>query len=230
LVLKTGDRVSRSEEVAIRLVSQHTDVPVPEIYASNYVPNEGRIALSYVPGTTLDKVWDPLDDQTKERLCHELWDMVAELRQIPKPTELQSLFLCRADGTHSPDPLVCDQTGHPPLMDDNAVRARIYQRYYNNWGRKYEHTLLDMLPRSNLSVFAHGDLSPRNVMFDPDSKTIAAIIDWEMAGWFPDYWEWVSIMRPSRDHDFQEWMGRTKPEEWDISGITKARGLLLLPI
>ena len=37
--------------------------------------------------------------------------------------------------------------------------------------------------------FTHGDLAPRNIMVREDG-TITAIVDWDSAGWFPEYWEY----------------------------------------
>ena len=38
-------------------------------------------------------------------------------------------------------------------------------------------------------VFTQGDLRPDNIMVKKGRVT--AIIDWEMAGWYPDYWEFA---------------------------------------
>jgi serine/threonine protein kinase len=38
-------------------------------------------------------------------------------------------------------------------------------------------------------VFTHGDLRPDNIIVK--NGRVAAIIDWEMAGWYPDHWEFV---------------------------------------
>ncbi|KAF2254412.1 kinase-like protein [Trematosphaeria pertusa] len=38
-------------------------------------------------------------------------------------------------------------------------------------------------------VFCHNDLSQKNVIVDPDSLKIAAIIDWEYAGFYPEFFE-----------------------------------------
>lgn len=38
-------------------------------------------------------------------------------------------------------------------------------------------------------VFTHGDLAPRNIMVN-DGR-IAAIVDWETAGWLPASWEYI---------------------------------------
>lgn len=82
-----------------------------------------------------------------------------------------------------------------------------------------------MLPRSNVSLFTHGDVAPRNIMVD-ESGHITGIIDWEQAGWYPDYWEYANIMKPSRDKDWQSWMDRTATQRWDLPGITAARRVL----
>lgn len=36
-------------------------------------------------------------------------------------------------------------------------------------------------------VFTHGDLNMRNILVH--NGKLSGIIDWETAGWYPDYWE-----------------------------------------
>lgn len=60
IVLKVGDRVLPSEEITMRLVKEHTDIPVPEVYLATYFASEGRLAMSVIPGTPLKNVWDNL--------------------------------------------------------------------------------------------------------------------------------------------------------------------------
>lgn len=59
-----------------------------------------------------------------------------------------------------------------------------------------------------------------------DAGRITGVVDWGNAGWYPDYWEYANIMKPSRDEDWMAWMDFTKPLEWDITGINKARRVL----
>lgn len=44
-------------------------------------------------------------------------------------------------------------------------------------------------------VFCHNDLSQQNVIVDPESLKIKAIIDWEYAGFFPSYFEYPFYTR-----------------------------------
>jgi aminoglycoside phosphotransferase (APT) family kinase protein len=47
--------------------------------------------------------------------------------------------------------------------------------------------LRNMMKHNHGIVFAHGDLHPGNILIH-DGR-VAAILDWEMAGWYPEYWE-----------------------------------------
>lgn len=43
--------------------------------------------------------------------------------------------------------------------------------------------------RKHTIVLTHGDFRPANIMVR-DGR-VAAILDWEMAGWYPEYWEFA---------------------------------------
>lgn len=229
VVSKRGTRVTKNEAVALQLVKEHTDIPVPTLYSSVFFVKDGEecgsLLMELIEGTPLNHVWDGFDDDVKFRICEEIWDAVAKLREIPRPGELAHLYQCGADGSPSTDVLIQDLRSPPAhILNDDALRDRIYERYLHFSGRLYEGTLPDMLPRSSVSVFTHGDLTPRNIMVQGDH--ITGIIDWETAGWFPDYWEYANMMKPARDRDWMGWMDRTKPKEWDINGIVKSRKVL----
>lgn len=46
------------------------------------------------------------------------------------------------------------------------------------------------------TVFTHGDLQPKNIMVErvdaagPSFKI--TLVDWEMAGWYPEFWEFCN--------------------------------------
>lgn len=227
-ITKQGYRVRHSEEVATNLVRQHTDVPVPYIFYAIYNGDYGHLGMTIIPGSPLQLSWSTLEADTKEHICREIWEMVTKWRQIPKPAELSHVFQCLADGSPTNDRLIVDDLEDPPrdLVDDDALRARIVERYAFYNGRRYANELPDMLPRSSRSVFTHADLAPRNIMVDQNHH-ITGILDWERAGWYPDYWEYANVMGPAcKLGDWQEWVDRTAPRKWDISGIQAARRVL----
>jgi hypothetical protein len=117
------------------------------------------------------KRWDNLDEKTKEYVCRQIWAWISKICDIQRPLKLKGVFQCAADGSPTGDPLIEDlQKPARPLMSDTELRARIYECYFHFGGRRFEHQLPDMLPRSNSSVFTHADIVPRNTMIDEQNK------------------------------------------------------------
>ncbi|KAK1145259.1 hypothetical protein N8T08_004412 [Aspergillus melleus] len=227
IVKKIGSTVLLPEAEAMRLLAEHTSIPSPTLISARFGPKEGCITMDRVEGSTLEDKWDTLDETSKESICHQTWDIVSKIRAIPRPPNLEGLFLCLADGSPSKDEMFKDlQEPDRPLRSDSEVRARIFERYYEHNGRLYANELPDMLPRAESSVFTHGDIAPRNIMVD-DQNMITGLIDWEWAGWYPDYWEYAQILRPAFWGDWSEWMARTAQKKWDIMGINVARKFLI---
>ena len=47
---------------------------------------------------------------------------------------------------------------------------------------------------SHRSTFTHGDLKAHNVLVD-DNYSFSGFLDWETAGWYPEYWEFTTAMK-----------------------------------
>lgn len=94
--------------------------------------------MSFIPGFTLETIWDRLDEGNKERVCLEIWAMVAQWQQIPRPAHLNYIYQCLADGSPATtDPLLQDLEDSPRLLyTDEAVRTRIHQRYLHYYGER----------------------------------------------------------------------------------------------
>lgn len=63
----------------------------------------------------------------------------------------------------------------PPYRVMNSTDRDIWPRYSSQYKENY--------------VFCHNDLSQENIIVDPDTLKIKAIIDWKYAGFFPSYIE-----------------------------------------
>jgi aminoglycoside phosphotransferase (APT) family kinase protein len=45
-------------------------------------------------------------------------------------------------------------------------------------------------------VLTHGDISPRNILVQ--GSKVVAILNWEMSGHYPEYWDYVkTLFRPA---------------------------------
>lgn len=50
---------------------------------------------------------------------------------------------------------------------------------------------------SHRIVFTHGDLNPHNILVM--GGRISGFLDWESAGWYPDYWDFTTALRFTRE-------------------------------
>lgn len=180
----------------------------------------------------LDRLWKEsgiVNGETKVALCRQTWNLISEIRTVPRPPELQEgPYQCDTNGFPTDDPLLADlDLKFPrPLTSDKEVRDRIYERYLHFGGRQYKDQLPNLLPQSESSVFTHADIAPRNIMVD-ERNFITGILDWGSAGWYPDYWEYAQISRPSiKCRDWPGLMERTAPRTWDLTGIHAVRNIL----
>jgi serine/threonine protein kinase len=71
--------------------------------------------------------------------------------------------------------------------DFNITLADIFLAKSQPYMGPYIRGMLDSHKHS--ICFTHGDLRPANIMVK-DGRVVA-IIDWEMAGWYPEHWEFV---------------------------------------
>ncbi len=221
------------------LVYTHApSIPVPMLHGSHFRFNKGKsvfgeITMDFVPGKTLRSVWGELGhDDDKYRICRDLWNIIDQIRTIPCPEGLAESHYRTADGSPSRDYLLGTGTDYPPpTLDDQTLRERIASRFEEvrpfYQGFSYQDTLqlLEDLPMSSVSVFTHGDLWPGNIIVN-ERYCIVAILDWESAGWFPDYWEYSQMMRASADPavlDWQDWTKKTRPMPWDLKAFDKVR-------
>ena len=66
---------------------------------------------------------------------------------------------------------------------------------------KYEETLAlakRIQEKPHQVVFTHGDFKEHNVLVDDDGN-LTGWLDWESAGWYPEYWEFTTARRMGRD-------------------------------
>ena len=52
--------------------------------------------------------------------------------------------------------------------------------------------ILSMMRQDHKVVLTHGDFHPRNIIIK--DGVVTGIIDWECAGWYPEYWEYVKAL------------------------------------
>lgn len=180
-----------NEIVALRFVKAYTTIPVPEVISSDW----DRVTLEYIEGQTLQQAWPVLTPSQRSDIMTQLSGYIAQMRA------LSGLYIGRLDGQSAVVPSVMTRLGGPfRTMSDfhdwlaNPTRRQIAQSVY--W-----HQITTQLGADYPIVFTHGDIAARNIMIR-DGR-IVAILDWEFAGWYPEYWEYVFAMRGLDNVDWE---------------------------
>lgn len=188
-VLKTGDATRMAEAAALRYIRKNTTIPVPEVYDA-YMradkPDCGAILMEFIEGDTLTDAWADMDRAQKDSIIAQLKGYVDQLRAI------KGDFIGSVDGTHCEDQIFSDDSGaYGPFKTDDEFRegciAAMYACRRNNWSETVA-GFIRALPPGEI-VLTHNDLHPRNIIVK-DGKVVA-IIDWELSGFYPEYWEYV---------------------------------------
>lgn len=155
--------------------------------------------MERVEGVPLRDVFPKLSSTQKRTIAHELKAFVDQMRAIVVPQSPTGIVPVKG-GTFRKD-----------RFDDEYIGPFEDERAYHDWrvsvvqaiSTRHQPTMERLkIIRKELHddhdiVFTHGDLNPGNILIkapgDGDVH-IAAVLDWEMAGWPPAYWEYVKCM------------------------------------
>ncbi|KAJ3476768.1 hypothetical protein NLI96_g10932 [Meripilus lineatus] len=191
LFLKSHERVREQEAMAMNL-ARGMGIPAPRALTYGAVDYPGTVPsvlMTKVPGQHIGRY--PTDQIDFEVVKDDLTKILALMRSFASPW---GDAICGVDGGHiaghyipkSPLPPGDNETG---FYQNLRVAARFDRAHLSK--RKMEaiagaEELFKLPPHA--IVFTHGDMQWHNIMIMPDSH-ISAIVDWEAAGWLPDYWE-----------------------------------------
>ncbi|KAI5357208.1 Putative aminoglycoside phosphotransferase, protein kinase-like domain superfamily [Septoria linicola] len=187
IVIKTGDRARLSEAAAMRLLAEKTSIPIPKVHDA-YVQKDGCgvIIMEHIDGITLDQAWPHYDHAQKQSVLTQLKSYMMELRSIT------SNVISSIDGEPCCDQFFAtDSLQYGPYSDQDAFNEGLVfvlgHRGDHPWFRMISRLIRSI--RSNDIVLTHNDLSPSNILVR--DGMVVGILDWEMCGFYPDYWEYV---------------------------------------
>jgi serine/threonine protein kinase len=195
-ILKKG--VESTEYEALRLVNEKTSVPVPRVLGV-YNTREGVLVdLEVVPGRTVDTVWNSLSPAQKNKHVSDLGRFIDQLRKLPAPKR-EVIGSTSMGANHDPrfgkkgiGPFYSVNYFHEFIRRGHPLHDFREEELQHCHGRQYE------------IKFTHADLCPQNILVD-DNGRITAILDWESAGWYPEYWEYTQ-MHFATPNEMKDWL------------------------
>ncbi|KAJ3511442.1 hypothetical protein NLJ89_g4096 [Agrocybe chaxingu] len=188
------------EVAATRYVEENTSIPVPHILDCVSVghpeyPRMGLIIMQAVPGQHLGKrgeVLHKLSERQQDIFVETLRGWFEQLRSLPPPDErVISGFLGGGVFSFRIGDIVEEPFGPYPSQQEFHV-----EDFCTPWPSDDErfNRALDIRSRTSYKIcLTHGDLTPQNILVDENARPVA-LIDWETAGWMPEYWEYTRAL------------------------------------
>lgn len=215
--VRLGRSFLSAEHRNMELVAQYTSVPVPHIHKLFATNEFEHLVMEKMPGITLERAWPGLTDREREDVADQVVQFVGQFRLL-QSTAIDAAALHR-------EPLCAG------LKDSISFTSERMKNYVHcEAATQYVHKRCAALGNPP-NVFTHGDLDWSNIMVT-DKKKVCGIIDMESSGYFPPYWEWLSVKRLSRDQPDGSWfrlleerLGRDKPSQW--AGMWEVEELLI---
>jgi aminoglycoside phosphotransferase len=169
-------------------VEKYTQIPTPRAIDVIKYSDSSYLLMTGLPGKGVGTMLSTMTDKQVDAVVRDLKAYVAELRQILNKID-SGYQICNALGAGILDWRIGDSQRKELKFRDEAE----FNQYLT-------HDLpldKDMWKQISTShdvkhdiVFTHADLNMRNILVDEDMK-ISGIVDWECAGWYPEYWEYT---------------------------------------
>ena len=200
--VKMGHNVTLIEAENMRFLAANSKVPVPKVYAAFKDPgtNKTYIVMQYLPGDTLQKILPSLAPPEKAIICKMIKDAITELRSIP-PSDYFGMLNRQPylDGVFWTEGLNPKISG--PFKNQDEMNVAIIEKLRQTESDQYIQLLQTMVNRTlnhHRIVFTHGDLQPKNIIVErredrdgcPEFRI--TLLDWESAGWYPEFWDFCN--------------------------------------
>ncbi|GCB20805.1 hypothetical protein AAWM_03690 [Aspergillus awamori] len=208
IVVKYGVRVETWEGQALIYLEQCVpEVPAPRLYAMHCESDERFLVMQRIHGVPLNSLWSSLAPSEKD-------DIITKLQQAwmgvlyPTTYSIANVAMIMRDfsGLFSNESaLVAGLVGnYRALVEKNKhpdYKARFYEKY------------LPRVLQGHRPTLTHGDIQQKNIMVVENfqnNQDRRSLVDWENAGWFPDFWEGFCASCPLHFYRDEDWSWRVQ--------------------
>ncbi|KAF8950807.1 kinase-like domain-containing protein, partial [Flammula alnicola] len=158
----------------------HTAIPVPRVHMIFERDKVFYNVMDFIPGTPLDHLYATSSPEALRDIARELSGFIQQIRSVPIV----------------PRTTLGSWDGKPPAVGYECGAIQCFKSVAEFDAYWIKRSKLDIsLPSTEhaMVVPTHGDLHGENILVE-DGK-IVAIIDWDTFGWYPDFWELLSVWR-----------------------------------
>jgi hypothetical protein len=177
---------------AHRYIAANTTITIPKLHKIHRRKGEKlALEMEYLTNCSpLSVHWKTFTKTQKNALVDEIAGYINQLRALepPNPHQISSTdgnpcFHGRV-GTVQPFGPFATLSDFHKLLRGNTPLEASEPVFGANVVRCHQ--------RDSGIRFTHGNLQVRNILVRRGDATVAAIVDWGWAGWYPEYWEYTT--------------------------------------
>lgn len=195
------------EKSAMQCVDCCTSIPVPQILATNILEEDEEddeeevwMIIERVRGDRLGEAWPTMNESSRTRTLQELKKYLQQLRNIT-PYGRGWIGSCSAGPAY--DYRLSTTTNFDRFKSVGEFYDFLVQPVKDGRQPELAAEYRRQLPDDSEIVYAHGDVSWENILVDSRSGEVTAIMGWENAGFWPDWWEYRKAVYGARKN--QPW-------------------------
>lgn len=165
-----------NERDALIFIAENSSIPVPRVLEWSDIDGVGSLTVERIRGDSFSVVYDTLEPSDQAKLERNTLSYVEETL-VPQLQSLRSTKMGQLAGIVIPPVRVS-------CLDDRPqweARTSTTSRY----------------------VYCHNDITTNNIIVDPVTLTVNAIVDWEYSGFFPKEMEFP-FWKKSQEESLEE--------------------------
>lgn len=214
-----------NEAAALALLeAEAPDVPAP-LLIDTFEDGDGNsiAVMTQVPGVQAISVLYRMTYQERRQFADDLGAAIAQIRQISNMSKplFTGISKIRSQGSKIHDPCV-GYEACGPFENEWDWNMSMTGGRPEFWRSSHPEAFLS----EHESKFTHADLHLNNNLVD--AGKLSGIIDWEISGFYPEYWEFAKGMhsgldsRSSRPIHRQIWQGKYEAERELVEALMSA--------
>lgn len=181
-------------------VARAAGLPVPRVICYGEHPDMPHapisILMTTMPGCELNTVYRTMTPEQQATILSELKQYLDVMRRWPNPWGANRI--CSVSGTAVRSVRVPSHSMGPFESELELNKFLLSHTWSGDFKspEEYEEALAkakEMKSIPHKIVFTHGDLVHHNILVHDGH--VSAILDWEAAGWLPEYWEFTTAWR-----------------------------------
>ena len=162
------ERLENERDASI-FISQNTTIRVPKFLDFSVESDIASISMEAVDGDPMDELAKSLNSEDQKTLTSNVFTYINDT-VLPQSNRLRSGTLGSVRGKIVPPYRLQERDGRPHWLS----RTSISKGY----------------------VYCHNDLAQHNILINPETLQVAAIIDWEFSGFYPQGFEFPFWLEP----------------------------------